>query len=56
MGPPGPVTGFPLPYNVAIPLHVSSNKCSSSGGHIVYMQPMVTVTLKKSEWSDITKT
>jgi hypothetical protein len=34
-------------YNVTIPLHVSSNKYPSSGGHIVYMQPMVTVTLKQ---------
>jgi hypothetical protein len=28
-------------YNVTIPLHVSSNKFPSSGGHIVYTQPMV---------------
>jgi hypothetical protein len=26
---------------ILIPLHVSSHKCSSSGGHIVYMQRMV---------------
>jgi hypothetical protein len=32
-------------YNVTIPPHVSSNRCPPSGGHIVYTQPMVFVTL-----------
>jgi hypothetical protein len=34
-------------YNVTIPLRISSNRCPSSGGHIVYMQAMVSVTLKQ---------
>jgi hypothetical protein len=43
-------------YNVTIRLHVSSNKLPSSGGHIVYTQPMINRHSGTSEGSNITKT
>jgi hypothetical protein len=33
-----------------IPLHVSSHKCSSSGGYIVYVQHMVVTLYERSWW------
>ena len=37
-----------------MPLHVSSTKCSSSGGQNCIIQPLVSHT-ETSEWSKVTK-